>query len=536
MIPSLFLLVLAQNAELGPASPTGTNAHFQLGVKTVCELLSSKDFTRAAKVCDRLPRKSVTYRVDWANVPASLKPGFERAVKNTFTFVQDGFKGTSFTPVEKGEDILIEFAEKLPENPDTKIPKGLVVFPSLSVQDPAIEGVIGIKRLSTGVSIEATHVAQETLFLIGQYFGLAEVPGFEGMSSRSDGLLTMPPAIGRFEKVVIQKTLEISDQLREAAKDKKPLMPAYAEAHFDTKELAIGELAQGDIPDKIIGIHNSGTIPMTLSIMPDCSCFRILAPTTIEPGETGNVRILMNTSAFIGEQHKRLYFYTNDPAQPVTVVPVTAFVRPAYRFLLDNGLNRTIYIDENGAKAEVYLTVDDAQDIKAHSASVSGVPGTATIEPWEGELPDLAMNEGPKKRKGYKITVLFAPTQATGVVNATLTVTTNSEAFKYLTFNFLLQHGIAANPKILYFGDIQQAENRAYVLLDQPGRPFKVLKIESTNPHLKGEVEKIAEDQYKLTVTYDGKGLIGALTGDIKVTTDSKESPVVEVPVQGNVK
>ena len=537
MVTCLLLTAsLLAEPELGPLVAPGTTGHFQNSVQIVCKKLMAEDFDEASNLINRLPKKEPTFKINWEGVPEDRQTEFQKAIDDAVATLNENVREFTLRPANTGEDILISFVEELPVSPDTLLPQGLVTFQSINPQEPAIEGVIALTRMSTKVTTEPQLVGQEFAFVVGQYLGLSRTPGIGGLTKRSDSLARAIVAVGRTEIVLIQENFAVVQALQEAIANKTPLQPAKAVANIDRSELDIGEVAQGDIEQFQVGVFNRGNAPLLFSIVPDCSCFRISTSGRAEPGQSANISILMDTSAFIGPQLKNLYVYTNDPEHPLQVIPVRAMIRPAYRFIEDGPQDSVVYLEENGAKATVYLTVDDAQNIVPHSSSISGVSGTAVIEPWEGELPDPVMNEPPKLRKGFKITVLFAPGTVQGRVNATLSVLTNNEDFKVLSHNFRLQRGVAASPKSVYLGDIENAPTRAFTILSAPGRPFKIESVESRSEHITTEIEPLPSGEYKLNIIYDGKGLIGDFATSIKVHTDLKDMPVLEIPVIARLK
>lgn len=525
--------LLAIQPELGPLCPPGSSAHFQAGVKHVSTLLSESKFDEAKRALARLPKTEITYRIDFTNVPAADRPVYEAAILQGIEVTRNGLRNIEVKPVNKQEDILLTFVDKLPVDPESTLPQGLVTFLSHDPAEPAVEAVVALNRLSTQVPIEPGHVRAEFLFALGEFLGLARTPGIQGISKRTDTLMQLPPIVVPREMFVIRKNLEVVETLAKAVADRKPLRPAETKSTVDIARLEAGTVPQGNIPEFNFGVYNEGNAPLEFWIEPDCSCFRIITDTTVQPGSSSNVRVWMDTSAFVGPQHKRLYIYTNDPENPLTVVEVTAVVRPAYRFISDGPPNPIVYLEDNGAKAEIFLAVDPAQPINPHSVKISGATGTAVFEPWSGELPDPQMNEGPQARQGYKITVLFAPQNLEGQSTATLSVTTDNDQFKTLNHNFRLQRGVAVSPKVIYFGEAENGPNRAFTVLSQPGRPFKITKTESRSPHLTVTHDALPNGDVKVNVAYDGKGLPGTFSTSVFVYTDSAHSPKIEIPVQG---
>lgn len=535
MLSPLIWSVLVAQPDLGPLPTAGSNSHFQQGVQTASQLLQEGKFSEAKAATSRLPKANPTYRIDLTGVPADKASLVRDAIKTTVENLKSNSVITDAAEVDKDEDILFSFTESLPTDPETQVPQGLVVFYSHSPQEPAVEGVIALKRMTSLVWAEPIHIRAEAAFVVGQYLGLARGPGVTGISKRTDSLAAAPFFVSVREKHIVRKNLDVAETLRKAADSQTRLTPAKAVSSIDITELDAGNVAQGDLPTFQFGVYNRGNAPVEFWIDPDCSCFSISSRGVVEPGSSTSVAVLMDTSAFIGPQLKRLYVHTNDPENPLYVIPVRAQIRPAFQFIEEKPVGYVHYLEDNGVVATVYLAIDPERDIPVHSVAVSGIPGSAVFEPWEGELPDPNANEGPKPRKGYKITVLLAPENLKGRGNATLTVTSGNDSFKHLRYNLRIQRGIAVSPTVIYLGTVPNSPTRAFTVLSQPGKPFNITKVESRHQNLKAEAEALPNGEYKITVEYDGKGIAGEISTSVLVHTDSKDSPIVEIPVQGTV-
>lgn len=537
MLSAILILGIQSQNQLGPVAPAGSNQRFQSGVAQTTQLLFEGKFTEAEASIYKLPQKAITYNLIEKELSPIQKKMAESALKNAIQAVQSAFPELTFKKVTTKEQIRFDFAESLPIDENSRIPKGAVTFTSLDPSEPAVETVLSLTRLATKVSVEEGHFAQEFFFSIGTYLGLQQTPGMMGISRRTDSLTMARIVVTPVEKGLITENFKVIEELKTAVKNKTKLVPAKIQAHFDQTKWEIGTVTQGDVPQIQIGVHNSGNAPLKFWMEPDCSCFLIRTSGVAQPGETANINIMMDTFAFSGPQLKRIFIFTNDPDRPMTIIPVTTTIRPAYQFIKEGPQTQVEYIEDTGSVITRYFAVSPGQDIKIHDVKVNGVNATATFESWKGELPDPNNNEPPQPRNGYKITVLIAPDGIKGKVDATLVVTTNNEDFKSLLHGFSVQKGIASNPTILYFGDLATGHNtRAWAILSQPGKPFKIEKAVSNHKNFNVTVEPMPNGEYKLVVEYDGKGLAGQFASSIQIFTDSKDSPMIEIPIQGFVK
>lgn len=534
MLSALFVLGIQSQTQLGPIPPAGSNHRFQSGVAKVTQYLFEGKFNDAKVALQALPQKAITYRLNTKELDPIQSKMAQSALANAILATNNFLPELTFKPVAKDENILIDFTDSLPVDENTKLPKGAVNFTSIDPNEPAVENVIALKRLETKVSVEEGHMAQEMFFAIGQYLGLEQTPGNMGISNRTDSLSMGRVVMTPTEKGLILENFKIVDELKKAVESKTKLQPAKVQAQLSQKVWEIGETVQGDIPQVQIGVTNSGNAPLKFWMEPDCSCFLIRTAGVAEPGKTANINIMMDTYAFSGPQLKKIYIYTNDPDHPVFVLPVTTTIKPAYQFLRDGAESPVEYIQDQGTVITRYLAITPGQDIKLHDVKVNGINATVSFEPWTGTMPSPKFNEPALARTGYKISILVAPGGIKGRVDATIVATTNNEDFKVIMDPLSVQRGIAINPTVLYFGEVKtQLDSRAWAILSQPGRPFKIVKIVSNHANFKATAEPMPGGDYKLVVDYDGKGVPGQFTSSIEIHTDSKDTPIVEIPIQG---
>jgi hypothetical protein len=196
-------------------------------------------------------------------------------------------------------------------------------------------------------------------------------------------------------------------------------------------------------------------------------------------------------------------------------------------------------VDENGGKFETILVLDESQDFKIKKASVTGVNAVVSVddELWQGVLDYPEIGEGPKMRKGYRISALIGPNVPPGRLSMQIQLDTDDEVFKTVYHHVYVQAGIVSVPLSIYFGQIPNQPARASVVLTRPGRPYKILKVESDLDFVKATVEPYRPDtEYKIVATFTGGAPLGRFSAQIKVHTDDPKQPVIIVPVEGTVR
>ena len=95
---------------------------------------------------------------------------------------------------------------------------------------------------------------------------------------------------------------------------------------ISTTEFDIGEVWQYDEPSTEIGLKNTGDQRLTLKVRSSCGCTVVNAPRTLDPGDTGTMRITYR-AVQPGRAFKTATITTNDPARPRVVVEVKGSVK-----------------------------------------------------------------------------------------------------------------------------------------------------------------------------------------------------------------
>jgi hypothetical protein len=265
----------------------------------------------------------------------------------------------------------------------------------------------------------------------------------------------------------------------------------------------------------------------------DCGCVRAGLPGVVAPGSTVLLKPYIDTTDFAGELHKRVILYTNDPEMPTRVLPIQVNVTPSYRFLAPAGASTLL--GENDNTNIIYLVIPTGSPIKVKEAHLDGVPGTVTMEPWKGSLPDPDLREPSLPREGYRLTVRYGEPFPTTRAPAMISVVTGDIRKPRIRFPVSVQRGIVALPDELYMGTLGSAPHKSVLLVSRPGRPFKVMEATTNHSSLGASFEPLANGDYKITVRYDGKAPSGDFEAVITLLTDDLRQPNVKIPVHGIV-
>ncbi len=523
-----FICLLAVSGAPAPTIPAGTSAEFQKLYADVIKATASGDFAHAQQLAGLLPKQKIVIQWDDKNVPESYKASYIDARDRAIGLWTQFMPAVTFTYGTK-PDIKFSFEKSVGNTQGEKEPPAAVLFFGVSPQDPRVESVIALERGLPLSQTEVSDVNNEVAYALGQYFGLARTPNFGGYSSRTEQQTSMMVRPTPSELNLAKVLMQITDLVRKSITQRTAMSWSPPRATIDKDYFDLGTVHQGEIRNFSIQLNNIGKGQLHASMIPDCGCVTPAKIAPLEAEQSKLIPISVDSTDFIGEQHKSIMLYTNDSEMPTREIKIRLNIIPSYRFLVPEGEN--INLDFNGGTRDVYLVLPEGSDIVPENHRFDGVPAKVSYVPWEGELADPVLNEPAKKRKGYKFTIAVEPGVYVGRNMASLVVTTKSKRFPELRLIMSVQIGIVASPERLTLGQIAKGPKRASFLVTRPNSEFEIVKIETGSPYLTATYKPVRDkSEYKVTIQYDGKSADPRLESTIKVYTNDPRYTVISVP------
>ncbi|MBX3119800.1 MAG: DUF1573 domain-containing protein [Fimbriimonadaceae bacterium] len=524
---SALLCLVGMIANPAPTLPAGTSAEFQQLYGSVIQATSERNFAEAKKLSALLPKENIVIQWDDSKVPAHLRNEFAEARDRVFTQWRQ-FMPQFTMKIGTKPDIKFTFEPKLAPIAGSKEVPAAVHFFGYSPEDPRLEVVIGLERGDPPLPSEATDIHNEVAYGFALYLGLARTPNFGSYTTRAEvpTAILVRPHPG--EMNLARMLVEIGDLVKASIAKSEELSWNPPKATIDKMMFDLGTIPQGQIREFSYQLTNIGHGLLMTSMIPDCGC---VAQPKVEPIDAGQSRLIhlaVQTADFIGEQHKAILVYTNDPDNPTREIKVRFYVDPAYRFLVPDG--EIINVDAKGGTREVFLTVPEGSDIVPEDVRLDGLPAAVTTQAWSGELADPMLNEPKKQRKGYKFTVNIEPGTYVGRNSTTLVVSTKSKTLPVLRQQLSVQSGIVAMPETINLGQISRGPKRASFLVNSAQKDFEILSIESNSPFLTFTHRPVrGKWEHRVTIQYDGKAPDVRIEATIKVKTNDPKTPVVTV-------
>ena len=534
MISALFLVVAGQ-ATLAPMLPMGSSPDLHRAFNLVAEDLSQGRFEQAKVRSKLLPRLTITYEWNDAKVPAASRADWVAIRNQAFKVLAERLPGLSFKP-SKTPALRFTFEKSLAPDPDSGLPRGVALFYSeVPVQEPRLEAVIGLSRGNPLEKIGSASLHNEVLFAIGSYLGLAPRPFLGTAMGRSDLQMQANSTPEPLEVGAMRSVQEAVVKLDQAIAKKIRLTPAHPKVVFNPDVIQRGPVIQGEPIIFSASVSNQGNAPLQFVVYPDCGCITAGGSPILPPGAAVPIPVHVDTKDINGPFNRHLILISNDPDQPVRHIPIGVVTTPRYRFLTNEP--QILIVDEKTLNATFYLVSPKEKPLEVTSVEVLGNPGTATFEPWQGDLADPERNEPVSARAGYKLNIRLEEPQTSGRSAATITVKTSDPNYPILRHVVFAQRGIAVMPASVFFGDIGKAERDASVIVTRPNKPFKVLSIDSDSSFVSATAVQLKGGwEYKLICRYNGKAPAGDLRATITLNTDDSKQAKVRIPVMGIVK
>ena len=309
----------------------------------------------------------------------------------------------------------------------------------------------------------------------------------------------------------------------------------------------IGTVRRGAKVKKTITITNAGNADITINGMDmTIPSLTVRAPQVIPSGGEINIELELDTAAIDGDVQGDVLLHTNDPKAPeirltvkgrvesqVDLQPRSAVFISAYRW------------EAKDKESSIYLLNKDENPLRIVDTKTEGDKFTSKI---------VTVEEG----KRYQLSVKIKPDSQSGMDVGQVTVSTENEKITIPVYTFLKER-VYLNPPALDFGriNLKQFETNP-TLLDFMTQSVFVYKyhgedfrIEIVNPPQFLSILRTPPEgpAAVINIPREGKTAVfeiaftpiteklkkGRFEGSIRITTNDKEFPVLEIPFYGEV-
>jgi hypothetical protein len=301
--------------------------------------------------------------------------------------------------------------------------------------------------------------------------------------------------------------------------------------------LDFGTLNQHESRSGEVMIMNRGDVPLHIEkVETSCGCTAAVPDRDVlSPGESTALSIDFNSKSFQGEQNKTVKIFTNDPDRPESHVIVHASIHVPLQTVPPHprlGFPKLRQGQTETREFKFYAPDVERLEIELERHD----PEKFAIE----VVPDY---EGDPQRAALRITV--PETMPVGKQRDMIRVATNVP--EQPTMDIELRANVVEELTVFperlsmrFLQPDQDVKKYVRVSLLEKDHPFNVTGAEIDIPGLVARVDETVADQ-EFFVYVEGKALgkdhpqvvkhRGRVSGTLRITTDVKKQPVVEVPV-----
>lgn len=300
----------------------------------------------------------------------------------------------------------------------------------------------------------------------------------------------------------------------------------------------VGFVGKGEKAAHEFTIRNDGDAPLELrEVRAACGCTVADFDKAIAPGQTGKVRVTVDTETFNGPIAKGVTVYTNDPALPTVELTVRANVGQFVK--VKPGYARYITVQREEKEGAIVQSLWTADKSPFQVLKVDSPYPFLKVRFWEAK-PEERLQEAADQQQ-WKIEMHLSNADApVGPLNSVVQVHTNHPRQKLVEIpvSGFVRPVLAVTPPVVDFGQIASGQP-ASVSLKVQNFATDAIKVTGFRGDLQGidaKIEPLTEGrEYQVRVTLKPEAIKGAFDGKLTLITDSPKQPWIEIQLKGHV-
>lgn len=305
-----------------------------------------------------------------------------------------------------------------------------------------------------------------------------------------------------------------------------------------------GTVAKGKKLDWSFTVKNTGTSDLEiLSANPTCGCTVAEFDKVIKPGQTGKVSAHVDTANFSGPISKAVTLATNDPNSPSAQLTINAVVKP-YVEASPAGFVRYTLMQGDEATQTIKIYSEDEAPFEIKKIETPGE--WVKVNYNKIDKAEERVEAGRAGQTQYQVDVTYGGAKSkVGPIAEKIKIVTNSpNQPEYLvSLSGVIRPRFSLTPAILNFGEVtggDAAANRTVLVSTNDKKApadFKVTRVESTSGAVQAELVSLdTPGNYEVKISLDKGAKAGDLNTKVKIHTNDKLNPIVELPVKALVK
>ncbi len=195
-----------------------------------------------------------------------------------------------------------------------------------------------------------------------------------------------------------------------------------------------GTVAKGSKIEWDFTLKNTGDKPLEiLSVQPTCGCTVAEFDRAIQPGSTGKVHAVVDTTQFSGPISKGITVTSNDPTQPAAQLTMRAIVKP-YVDVYPAGFMRFMLLEGDSATQSAILYSEEEKPLEIVRVDVPSE--YVKVDLVKIEKVEERIDSGRPGQNQYKINVTVTGSEKKlGPLAEKIKIVTNSEHQPEYSFN-----------------------------------------------------------------------------------------------------
>lgn len=320
---------------------------------------------------------------------------------------------------------------------------------------------------------------------------------------------------------------EFKKQLDERTKKSKDV-DNQPDLVFEDSEYDFGEIYRGNRAEHIFTFTNKGKSELNIEkVRSSCGCTAaIISSKKIAPNESGEIKVTFNSGSYNGKVSKNVTVYSDDPDTPTYKVSISGTV-----------------VEEVSAKPErVDFSKVPFESGATRNISVkSEIDFKLKIKKIDSTNPNIeATFEKVKDKNEYIIAVSLKKDTDYGRINGNILIYTNSKNQEKLTIPVYGEviGDISVYPPRISCGSVKQNKEMAFpVFVMVYNNDVKIERVEANPKFINAEINEMESKMktYKVMVILQKNAPVGKINGGLKIFTNSKTQPLVEIPITGTV-
>jgi len=306
---------------------------------------------------------------------------------------------------------------------------------------------------------------------------------------------------------------------------KKPIIS------FENPDFNFDKVYKGNKVEHVFKLENLGNETLEIKkVKPSCGCTAaILSQKTILPGETGEIKATFKSASYNGKVKKTISVLSNDPDTPSFKLTIFGEVIEEISIKPKN-INFGSFRADNQTDKIVKVT------IKSLSGPDFKITKTTPSKPF---VETTAIED---KSGEYTLVATLKDYHKIGRFSGKVLLDTNStkQPQASIVFYGVVEGDISINQKRIYCGTVsegQEITKKLFVKINESD--IKILNTKISPDYISVKVNENYEQRNPhclVEINLHKDAPIGKINGLLVLTTNSKDQPVINIPITGEIR